>query len=94
MIAGVLDLVAAFTAPRWAWTTTTVIGAVVALLLIGIFTAHILLAAMSRTGPQDRGQSSVTIQRSLVTAAVPLLALLFVVVLVRFGLILAERPGR
>jgi hypothetical protein len=92
--AGVLDLVAAFTAPRWAWTTTTVLGAVATLSLIGILTAHILLAAMSRADPKERGEDPEAIQRPLVSAAIPLLALLFVVILVRFGLILAERPGR
>ena len=94
MTAGVLDLVAAFTAPGWAWTTTTVIGAVVTLSLIGILTAHILLAATSRPGSKERGEGPATIQQQLVTVAVPLLALFLVVILVRFGLILAERPGR
>jgi hypothetical protein len=93
-IVGVLDFVAAFTAPRWAWTTTTVIGAVVTLSLIGILTAHILLAAMSGAGPKERSESPARIQRPLVIAAIPLLALLLVVICVRFGLLLAERPGR
>jgi hypothetical protein len=94
MIAGALELLAGFTAPRWAWTTTAVIGAVVTLSLIGILSAHILLAATWHAVPTRRGQGLTAIQRRLVTAAVPLLALLLVVILVRFGLILAERPNR
>jgi hypothetical protein len=94
MIASPLELLAAFTAPRWAWTTTAVIGAVVTLSLIGILSAHVFLAATWHTVPNRRGQGLTAIQRRLTPAVVPLLVLLLVVILVRFGLVLAERPGR
>jgi hypothetical protein len=94
VIVGVLDPLAAYTAPQWAWTATTVIGALVTLALIGILAAHVLLAAISETGPNKRDLRATVSRRSLVTVAVPLLALLLLVILVRFGFILAERPGR
>ena len=99
----------AVTIPAWIWMITTVAGAVVTLALILVLTAHVLITAVPFTlsrkalpmplrfvraeaGSEHPG-NEVALRRRLARAAVVLLACFAVVVLVRLGIILAERSG-
>lgn len=99
----------AVTVPAWIWRITTVTATVVTLALILVLTAHVLITAVPLTRSWKvplmplrfvRGEDSsrpadteAALRRRLATAAAALLACFAVVVLVRFGIILAERPG-
>jgi hypothetical protein len=76
----------------WVWTTTTVVGAVVAVALVAILSVDLFAAAIS---PDDgrRLRRSAAGHRRLVRVAVPLAACFAAVVTVRFALILVEHPG-
>lgn len=76
----------------WVWTTTTVVGAVVAVALVAILSADVLAAAIS-PGDERRRRPSGAGHRRLMRVAVPLAACFLAVVTVRFVLIVAEHPG-
>jgi hypothetical protein len=75
----------------WVWTTTTVVGAVVAVALVAILSADVLAAAIS-PGDERRRRPGAG-HRRLMRVAVPLAACFLAVVTVRFVLIVAEHPG-
>jgi hypothetical protein len=76
----------------WVWTTTTVVGAVVAVALVAILSADVLAAAIS-PGEGQRRRPRGAPHRRLMRIAVPLAACFLAVVTVRFVLIVAEHPG-
>jgi len=85
--------------PIWLWTITTVAATIVTLALIAVLLAHVLITAVpfpwSLKAPLksiDQG-AGVAPRRRLARVAVPLLVCFVIVVLLRFGIILAERPG-
>jgi hypothetical protein len=79
--------------PSWAWTLSTTVTALLTLVLVLVLGLHVFIAAVPHhTGRRPLG-NEVRLRRRLRRAAVPLLALLIVAVVVRFGFILAERPG-
>lgn len=74
----------------WLWTTTTVLGAVAALTLLGILSADVLVAA---TSPDDGRHVRGPLRGRLGRLAIPLAAFFVAVVIVRFALILANHHG-
>jgi hypothetical protein len=76
----------------WVWTTTSVAGAVVAVVLVAILSVDLLLTAISPADAQ-RPSPSEAGHRRLMRVAVPLAACFLAVVIVRFALIVAEHPG-
>jgi hypothetical protein len=91
----------ATTVPLWIWTTTTVVAGAVTLALVVVLTAHVVLEAYDRTGVAssalpDAGRApddETALRTRLARIAAWLLVLFLLVVLVRLGIILAERPG-
>jgi hypothetical protein len=76
----------------WVWTTTTVVGTVVTLALVGLFGADVVTAAIS---PADRRRvGSKSARRRRLEQVATVIAVLFVaIVVVRFALILIDHPG-
>jgi hypothetical protein len=76
----------------WVWTTTTVVGTVVTLALIGLFGADVVATAIS---PADspRARSKSERRRRLEQVAAVIGALFVAIVVVRFTLILVDYPG-
>ena len=89
---------AATTVPSWIWHTTTFAAATITLALIGVLTAHIVISVLD-DGTQmledgSRVRAHAELRSWLTRAAAVLLGVFLVVVLVRSGIILAERPSR
>ena len=87
------------TVPAWVWHTTTFAAATVTVALIAALTAHIVISVLD-DGPQTQGaapggttRARAALRSRLARAAV-LLAVFLLVVLVRAGILLAERPSR
>jgi hypothetical protein len=77
----------------WFWTITTVAAALVTLVLIGILTAHNLVGTVSGSQARKRADGEDDLRRRLRRAAALLIGYFVLVVLMRFAIILAERPG-
>ena len=76
----------------WVWTTTTVVGTVVTLALIGLFGADVVATAISPADGRRVGGKSAR-RRRLEQIAVVIGALFVAIVVVRFTLILVDNPG-
>ena len=76
----------------WVWTTTTVVGTVVTLALIGLFGADVVAAAISPADSRPVRSKSARRRRLQQVAAV-IGALFVAIVVVRFTLILVDNPG-
>jgi hypothetical protein len=76
----------------WVWTTTTVVGSVVAVALVAILSVDLFAGAISR-GDGQRSWPHWKGERRLMGVAIPLAACFVAIVIVRFALIVAEHPG-
>lgn len=91
----------ATTVPAWVWHTTTLAAATVTLSLIAVLTAHVVISVLD-DGPQTPGADQTTqatraraeLRSRLARIAALLVAVFLLVVLVRLGILLAERPSR
>ena len=88
------------TVPAWVWHTTTFAAATVTVALIAALTAHIVISVLD-DGPQTQGaapggttRARAALRSRLARVAGVLLAVFLLVVLVRAGILLAERPSR
>jgi Na+/proline symporter len=88
---------AATTVPAWVWHTTTFFAATITLALIAVLTAHIVVSVLddgAQTGVDEEEARRAELRSRLARVAGVLLAVFLVVVLVRAGILLAERPSR
>jgi hypothetical protein len=76
----------------WVWTTTTALGAIVAVALLGLLGADVLATAVSLPD-ERRPRGDPARRRRLGRIAVVVAALFVAVVLVRFALIIVDYPG-
>jgi hypothetical protein len=82
----------ALTIAGWVWTTTTAVGAVVSVTLLGFLGADVLAAAIS-AGDGSRARGGSAIRRRLERVAIPLAVCFVAVVSARFVLILVKHHG-
>ena len=76
----------------WVWTTTTAVGTVVTLALIGLLGADVVAAAISPADGRPVRRKSAR-RRRLQQVATVIGALFVAIVVVRFTLILVDNPG-
>ena len=89
---------AATTVPSWIWHTTTFAAATITLGLVGVLTAHIVISVLDDSTRMSDGDSPARahaeLRSRLARVAAVLLGVFLVIVLVRSGILLAERPSR